>query len=86
MQLTIKIIYTFLFALSIQNIYAQAALENDLANLEINGKAKLIVKEQGVIAGVELAEIIFRKVNPSIEFNRLIQDGSYVGVGLSYLL
>ena len=43
--------------------------------------AKLIVKEQGVIAGVELAEIIFRKVNPSIEFNRLIQDGSYVAVG-----
>ena len=43
--------------------------------------AKLIVKEQGVIAGVELAEIIFKKVSPSIKFNVLINDGNYVNEG-----
>lgn len=46
-----------------------------------NNAAKLIVKEKGVIAGVKLAEIIFKKVNPSIRFTCIIKDGTPVDVG-----
>lgn len=41
-----------------------------------NNKAKLIAKESGIIAGVELAKIIFKQVNNSIQFNVNKQDGS----------
>ena len=34
-----------------------------------NNKVKLIAKESGIIAGVELAQIIFKQVNNSIQFN-----------------
>ena len=41
-----------------------------------NNKVKLIAKESGIIAGVELAQIIFKQVNNSIQFNVNKQDGS----------
>ncbi len=44
-------------------------------------KAKLLVKDEGVIAGVELAEMIFKRVDPEAEFERLIQDGKDVKYG-----
>jgi nicotinate-nucleotide pyrophosphorylase (carboxylating) len=44
-------------------------------------KAKLLVKDEGVIAGVELAEMIFKKVDPSCEFELLIEDGKDVRYG-----
>ncbi len=39
-------------------------------------RARLLVKDEGVVAGVELAEIIFKKVDPKAEFEVLITDGS----------
>ena len=44
-------------------------------------KAKLLVKDEGVIAGIELAEMIFRKVDPECEFEVLIQDGKDIKYG-----
>jgi nicotinate-nucleotide pyrophosphorylase (carboxylating) len=44
-------------------------------------RAILKVKDDGVIAGVELAKKIFQYVNPSIEFQSLTTDGSYVKFG-----
>lgn len=46
-----------------------------LSNQQHN-KVKLIAKESGIIAGVELAQIIFKQVNNSIQFNVNKQDGS----------
>jgi len=45
------------------------------------GKAELLVKEHGVIAGVDLAEIIFKKINPDLLFEKLIEDGTKVSDG-----
>jgi len=46
-----------------------------------NGKAKLLVKEDGMIAGVELGIKIFNYVDPSLKVSILINDGSKVCVG-----
>ena len=32
------------------------------------GKAQLLVKENGILAGVEVAQAIFERVNPNIQF------------------
>lgn len=45
------------------------------------GKAKLLVKENAVIAGVELAVEIFKQVDKSLKVNVLINDGKKVKVG-----
>jgi len=42
------------------------------------GKAKLLVKEHGILAGVELAEEIFNKVDPELKLNIFIKDGTEV--------
>jgi len=42
------------------------------------GKAKLLVKDEGVIAGVELALLIFSEVDPALKVDVLIQDGALV--------
>lgn len=44
-------------------------------------QAKLLVKEEGIIAGVELAEIIFKKVNPAIKLKARKKDGDKVAIG-----
>ena len=42
------------------------------------GEAILLVKDTGVIAGVEVARLIFDKINAHIQFNELIPDGADV--------
>ncbi|MEM1328551.1 MAG: carboxylating nicotinate-nucleotide diphosphorylase [Bacteroidota bacterium] len=44
-------------------------------------KAKLLVKEPGVLAGIGLAERIFKKVDPTSTIHIHIQDGSPISVG-----
>lgn len=43
--------------------------------------AKLLVKDEGVIAGVDFAEFVFKKLDPECTFKRLISDGSKVKYG-----
>lgn len=45
------------------------------------GVAKLIVKDKGIIAGVELAERIFKLYDPNLEVNIYIKDGTFVKHG-----
>ncbi|MES2456690.1 MAG: carboxylating nicotinate-nucleotide diphosphorylase [Bacteroidota bacterium] len=45
------------------------------------GKAKLLIKESGIVAGVELALEIFRQVDPSLVTEVFIQDGAEVKFG-----
>lgn len=49
--------------------------------LSTTGRAKLIVKEDGVLAGVELALEIFSQIDSSLVVDVLIQDGTLVRVG-----
>lgn len=48
---------------------------------EAKGKAQLLVKESGVLAGVEVARKVFQQVDNSIKFTQFLQDGDLVKVG-----
>jgi nicotinate-nucleotide pyrophosphorylase (carboxylating) len=45
------------------------------------GQVQLIVKQGGVLAGVEAAQLVFKKVDTTLEFEPLLKDGSRVKVG-----
>ena len=45
------------------------------------GKAQLLIKEDGLIAGLELAQMIFLQFDPTINVDLLMQDGSKVTRG-----
>ena len=45
------------------------------------GKAKLLVKDEGIIAGVEFAKQIFNYVDENLEIETLINDGEKVKYG-----
>lgn len=49
------------------------------ANLQ--GKAKLKIKEAGIIAGLELAHEIFKKIDPKLSVHFFKTDGERVSVG-----
>lgn len=46
-----------------------------------NGKMQLLVKEEGIIAGVGAAHFIFNHISDEIKFNEKIKDGSLVKKG-----
>jgi nicotinate-nucleotide pyrophosphorylase (carboxylating) len=48
---------------------------------DAKGKAKLLVKEAGIIAGVEMAKRIFRYVDAELKVETLINDGETVKYG-----
>jgi nicotinate-nucleotide pyrophosphorylase (carboxylating) len=41
----------------------------------------ILAKEEGVVAGVEVAEEVFRQVDPLVSFNALVSDGASVSFG-----
>lgn len=45
------------------------------------GKSKLLIKEDGVLAGVEIAQHIFHKFDPGLKITVLIEDGAEVRKG-----
>jgi len=45
------------------------------------GKVQLMVKQQGIIAGVDIAQRIYSRLDSSIYFERLIMDGALVKPG-----
>lgn len=45
------------------------------------GKAKLLVKDSGIIAGVAFAKMIFENVDPTLEVETFIEDGTVVKYG-----
>lgn len=45
------------------------------------GRSKLLIKEKGIIAGVEIAKKVLKKVDPSISMNIMIEDGAEVNPG-----
>lgn len=45
------------------------------------GKSHLLIKEDGILAGVELAKKVFAKFDPTMQVEVLINDGVHVKVG-----
>ena len=58
------------------DITSQALIPTDLT-----GKASLLVKEKGVLAGINVAGRIFNRIDPSLEIEVLIEDGGAVQPG-----
>jgi len=49
--------------------------------LDATGKAELLIKEDGVIAGIEIAKKVFYHLDPSLKFIGLMDDGQKVRKG-----
>ncbi len=48
---------------------------------DAQGQAKLLVKEAGIIAGIELAQRIFKRYDPTLEVDVFLKDGDRVQPG-----
>lgn len=48
---------------------------------EEQGKQRLIVKEEGILAGVDIARKVFEKFDPSLKMTVFINDGTHVKPG-----
>jgi len=73
------------------NSFIDLALKEDLQqgdhtslaciSSEAIGKAQLLIKEAGILAGMEVAKTIFKKVNPDIHFIPLMKEGDPMSIG-----
>jgi nicotinate-nucleotide pyrophosphorylase (carboxylating) len=45
------------------------------------GKARLLVKQEGVLTGVEIARAVFAQVDSSLTFTKLLSDGAVIKPG-----
>ncbi len=50
-----------------------------------NGRAFLVARSEGVVAGVEIGAEVFRRVDPACEVTVMLQDGSSVSPGVQIL-
>ncbi|PZX19186.1 nicotinate-nucleotide pyrophosphorylase [carboxylating] [Breznakibacter xylanolyticus] len=48
---------------------------------EATGRMHLLVKETGILAGVDLAQMVFGRIDPFVKFKKLIADGTSVNPG-----
>lgn len=48
---------------------------------DIKGKSKLLIKEEGILAGVDIAKEVFHQFDPGLEMEVYIQDGTAVHPG-----
>lgn len=73
------------------NAFIQAALREDVADGDhtslstipeaAEGKARLLVKDDGILAGVELAKYIFKAVDEKLTVQVLLKDGDPIKFG-----
>ncbi len=72
--------------LIIQNAIREDVGDGDHSSLACipataQGKAKLLVKDEGIIAGVEFAKMVFHYVDPKMQVETFINDGEKVNYG-----
>lgn len=78
------------FAAEIQGLIDRALVE-DLAWRDVTteallppglqGRASILAKAKGVLAGVEVAAMVFHRVDPSLQFGEFVVDGARVRPG-----
>ena len=54
---------------------------NNIVPAEIRRKAKMVAKSDGVIAGLPVAKMVFRKLDPDLIWNELVLEGDRVKSG-----
>ena len=72
--------------LIIANAVREDVGEGDYSSLscipsEAQGKAQLLVKDNGIIAGIDFAKQVFKYVDPDLDINTLVNDGEAVKLG-----
>ena len=45
------------------------------------GKSKLLIKEEGILAGIEIAKMVFHRFDPTMKVEVFIEDGTWVKPG-----
>ncbi|MFW6124043.1 MAG: carboxylating nicotinate-nucleotide diphosphorylase [Acidobacteriota bacterium] len=63
----------------------EAALKEDMPNGDITSEsiidpesvseAHMVAREKGILAGIDIAENVFKKIDPTVEFEKIIKDG-----------
>ena len=48
---------------------------------EERGRMRLLCKQEGIIAGIEVAQMVLNRLDPEMEFEQLLEDGTRVKVG-----
>lgn len=48
---------------------------------EATGKAQLLIKDEGIIAGLEIASLIFERIDPELSIEFFLQDGNRIKPG-----
>ena len=48
---------------------------------EQQGKMRLLCKQEGIVAGIEIARLVLERLDPTMCFEQLIEDGTRVKVG-----
>ncbi len=71
--------------------FLETALQEDLGDgdhsslacipADARGKAKLIIKDEGIIAGLEVASLIFRRIDPGLKMEFHLRDGDRIKPG-----
>ena len=51
-----------------------------LVPADLHGRARIIAKAEGVLAGVDVADAVFRAVDPELDFNPNLSDGARLRV------
>ena len=46
-----------------------------------HGRMRLLCKQEGVIAGIEIAQLVLRRLDPEMHFEQLLHDGDRVRPG-----
>ena len=54
---------------------------NSLIPVDLQSRATMIAKSSGIIAGLTVAEYIFRTLSPDIHWKTFIQDGEWINAG-----
>ncbi len=48
---------------------------------DARGRMKLLVKQEGIIAGIEIARMVLERLDPTVLFEQKIEDGAHVKPG-----
>lgn len=46
-----------------------------------HGRMRLLCKQEGIIAGIEIAQVVFHRLDPEMEFEQVLSDGDRVKPG-----
>lgn len=76
---------------SLLDAFIDAALREDVKDgdhtslacidADARDKAHLLVKDEGIIAGIDFAKYVFKKLDPTFQWQQHLEDGASVGYG-----